>query len=137
VTKQVVYVGQGTGARAWVCDRTQWRRNSGETVGKAHAAWIENLLTAGYTPADFVHIEAQGLSREEALSLEKATTAKFLQLGKLFNIDCYGRPHTRKLTSEDISCLHEMRDSGLSWPEITRKFGKVSQGTIWRALNKS
>jgi hypothetical protein len=30
-----------------------------------------------------------------------------------------------------------MRDSGLSWPEITRKFGKVSQGTIWRALNKS
>jgi hypothetical protein len=57
VTKQVVYVGQGTGARAWVCDRTQWRRNSGETVGKAHAAWIENLLTAGYTPADFVHIE--------------------------------------------------------------------------------
>jgi hypothetical protein len=79
-TGEIVYVGIGTGSRAW---------NSGTSSGsyreQEHADWIEQLYLQGYTMADIVKISCSLLDKKDALELEdkliKEQRPKFNKLG--------------------------------------------------------
>ena len=73
-TGKVVYVGKGTGVRAWESKRTS----------PLHSRWIEWHLNQGSTK--FCEVISYYLSEEDALDEEKYTIKHYEKFGsKLFN----------------------------------------------------
>jgi hypothetical protein len=62
-SNELVYIGKGSGGRAWQCSPTD-RHND------LHYDWIKNLIEEGYTPDDFVQIITKNISSEEAHKIE-------------------------------------------------------------------
>lgn len=61
-THVIVYVGTGTGGRAW----------SSTSRSSAHKAWLGTMARLGLTPDQFVRITARGLSAQAAFAAELA-----------------------------------------------------------------
>ena len=59
-TGEVLYIGIGTGERAW-----EWRSNK---RSKEHNELLKQWLSAGYVPSDWVSIVYSNLSNEKALA---------------------------------------------------------------------
>lgn len=62
ITGQVLYVGVGTGERAW-----EWRGNK---RSKEHNELLRSWLQDGYIPSDWVSIVETNLTSKEATDLE-------------------------------------------------------------------
>jgi len=126
-SKQTVYVGKGTGGRAWDCAFT----SRGD---KQHVAWMVQLLEESYTPQDFVVIVAQGLSEIDAKRLEVEWIEKLKSSNPLFN-HCYGRRLPRSLSLEQIQKAKVLQEQGISFQKIAKTLGSSTQ-TVWRALTR-
>lgn len=112
--KAIKYVGIGQYDRAWNTRRNQRKEN--------HVAWIEELYKQGFTLADIVQIEVNGLSKEEALECEKEMIMddppEFNELGNP-NHWQRGRKYDKEMASFAKS-LHEM---GYGYVRITYLMG--------------
>ena len=64
-TGEVVYVGLGTGSRAWATGTS-----SGSHRGKVHSAWLSDLYHQGYTMGEIAKVTTTLLTKDQALSLE-------------------------------------------------------------------
>jgi hypothetical protein len=61
-TGEIIYVGVGTGERAW-----EWRSNK---RSKDHNELLESYLKEGYVPTDWAEVHSKGLTTEDAYALE-------------------------------------------------------------------
>ena len=123
--KQVMYVGMGQRHRAWVCGRASNSRH------EDHGDWMDELISLGYTPDEWVHIVDQNLPRKKALKLEKMLIEQY-GYDNLFNQDMR-RPS--KMTHDQIKASEDFRREGMSYSKIAEEIG-LSAMTIWRNLNK-
>ena len=90
-TNDVVYVGKGSGGRAW--DVTRCRSQN-----KDHQEWMQSLCAKGYTPDEWVEICYKGLTEEEALRIEKDFLSKSLTA---FNRQGGENQHQSKMTNKE------------------------------------
>lgn len=120
-TGEIVYVGKGSGGRAWQCSPTD--RGNGD-----HYKWLKSLLNAGYTPDDFVRVTHKNLSSDSAFLEESLSYRK---LKPRFN-----RPHgpTLTLTPKQFKRAVSLRAKNMPYGKIAFIVGSSSM-TIWRALN--
>ena len=121
-TKEVVYIGMGSGGRAWLCGN-----NATYGRGSDHRDWVEYWLNLGTTPDEFVEIIDRGISREEALDIEKMLIH---ELKPRFNKN-FSRPTV--LTTEQVQVAREMRQDGMSFSKIAAEL-ETSTMTVYRAI---
>jgi len=76
-TDEIVYVGMGSLGRAWSFADTGTAARRGNRPPE-HATWAYALCDRGISPEDFVRVTDSGLSREDALALERD---RILELG--------------------------------------------------------
>lgn len=118
-TKEIFYVGKGSGGRAWVTKGTR----QPELDLK-----YRSLINLGYTPDQFVVIVKRNLGNEEALALEKELIAKYPNtLNSPFD-------WAQSLTPETVTKAKELRKTGLSYDKISRLIG-TSTMTCYRSIN--
>jgi hypothetical protein len=70
----VVYVGKGTRARAWVDVRLS---------SPDHRRWLRDLQNDGFSPDEFVRIEKRKLTSEQAFKFERQLIASYRERGVL------------------------------------------------------
>lgn len=120
-TKEVVYVGKGTGGRAW--DVTRARGGHRE-----HQAWMQRLMVEGYIPSDWVTVLGKSLTQEQAFSLEKQYLYDYGHVK--FNRYSGERQHQAKLT--DVQAIEIYT---LAWTtdekqgDIAKRYG-VSRSAV-------
>ena len=68
VTGEELYIGHGTGARAW-----NYREYSSRSP--EHEAYLSKLFADGYLPTDWVIIQEKGLTKADAIIMESALIA--------------------------------------------------------------
>lgn len=120
-TNEIVYVGYGQGARAWMSD-PPFR-------SPLHSEYLGMLEHTGYTADQWVFIYERGLYRDEARSLEYEHIRKYHPTynrtirysGLKFNPNLYDQ-------------AEDMRANGLSYQKIADILG-VSTMTVYRGLN--
>ncbi len=64
VTGEVLYIGHGTGARAW--NYREYSSRSSE-----HESVLSKLFAEGFLPTDWVIIHEKGLSKADAIEIEQ------------------------------------------------------------------
>lgn len=123
LTFEIVYVGKGTGGRAW--DTTRNKQN----INPLHLQWMESLQDQGYTPQDWVQIIYSGLEEKEAFYKEKETNhingvPKFSRnmgednhLAKLTNeqvVDIFKQLQTKEKTHRQLAIEHKVSRTCIS-----------------------
>jgi|SRR5665213_1607179 len=134
-TKEVVYVGKGTGHRAWVtsCNPAAYKQKYGQGRTPEHHSWAEALFAEGYTPEDFVKIKEKGLNNKAALQYEAELKATYIKAGsKLFNMNVGEK--LLKLSIQQTKEAEKLRLDDKSYLEIAAHFG-VSTMAVWNLLN--
>lgn len=129
-TGETRYVGCGTKGRAWFCGSGSAEFGKRGNRLRDHQKWLRELLKEGFTPADFVVVVEQRLTKKAAHSVERALL-RSLDVSRLFN-----KPmgvHCLRMTKEMVAYGHELRASGKTWVEAARLVG-VHKMTLWRAL---
>ncbi len=127
-TKKVVYIGKGTGGRAWSYGYSKSKTQNRGNRTKEHQAWMNELFERGYTPDQFVRVVKRGLTNKEALSLELAMLDESKYAG-LFN-----KITPTKITREQVSNGRHLVALGDSYATAAKKLD-LSTMTLWRALN--
>lgn len=79
-TDEVVYVGRGSGGRAW----------SSACRSQAHLVWMREWQALGYSPDQYVRIVSRGLTPQQAEKREQQLLAFHRKRGdQLFNKQLY------------------------------------------------
>jgi hypothetical protein len=135
-TGEIVYIGKGSGARAWQMGTYTQRKGYRGHRRKDHNEWAENLMKLGYTADQFVRIIHRGLSKKEALDeernfLPKRSLPRFNDLpGNMRdNIKLWG-PGTYFRKRAEL-----LREEGVSYSKIAMDLG-VTAMTVWKNLHK-
>lgn len=123
ISKEIVYVGEGSGGRAWQCSKTNRH-------DKDHYGWICNLLESGFTPQDFVVVIQKNMTLADA---RKCETEYIKRIAPKFN--AWGEVYRGSLTPEQIKQCKDLKERGLTYSEIAAQIGK-SNMTVWRAINQ-
>lgn len=123
-TKEVVYVGHGSGGRAWQCGSSHSPLRSDE-----HCKWADELLNRGVTPDEWVEIGDRGLTKKEAKEVEHELIH---QLKPKFNRSI--RYPLLKFTIDLYDQALKLRAKGLSYKQIGEKLG-LSTMVVHRGLN--
>ena len=126
-TDEIVYIGSGTGERAW-CVRPGKKLKGGGHRKPEHSFWCYQLMDAGLTPEDWVYIKQRGMTRIEARQYEEQLIKKHKPL---FN---YKRGVNFILSDEQVIECFDLRDLGYSYSAIAQKIN-TSTMTVWRRLN--
>lgn len=120
-THEIVYVGHGCGARAWL---------SNEPFRSVlHSEYLGMLENTGYTPDTWVEIVDKGLTKEDACVLERRYIKKYKpEYNKIQGASLL------KVTPEILEEAHTLRNSGWSYRKIADNFDLATM-TIHRAMN--
>jgi hypothetical protein len=114
---QIMYVGIGQYDRAWSTRRNQRKED--------HVKWIEELYSVGFTLSDIVKIEANKLTKRQALDCESAMIMedppKFNELG---NPNHWQRG--RKYDKETAIFAKTLHDMGYGYVRISYLMGGES-----------
>jgi hypothetical protein len=122
-TQEVVYVGHGSGGRAWQCGSSHSPLRS-----KEHCKWADELLERGVTPDEWVEIGDRGISKEEA----KETELQLIhELKPKFNKSI--RYPGLKFTAELYDIAVALRKGGCSYKTIADEIG-LSVMVVHRGL---
>lgn len=120
-THEVLYVGKGTGGRAW--DTSRSRKYNPE-----HIKWLQNKMKEGYIPTDYVVILDKGLTETEAFKKEKEYLHK--NGNTKFNRTTGENNHQAKLTDEEARQIFLMcKDKEDTHKKIAEKYG-VSRAAV-------
>lgn len=124
-TREIVYVGKGTGGRAW--DVTRARGDH-----KNHQNWMLGLMEKGYVPSDWVVVYSKGLLEEEAFTDEKELLH---EIGVTrFNRQTGDRQHQAKMSNEQALEAFKLKEQGWLHKEIAELYG-VSRSAISMLLS--
>lgn len=130
-TKEIVYVGKGTGPRAFACgfSTNQSRFGAYGNRSQEHQEWIEKLLHEGKTPEQWVQIFERNLTNKAARKLEIDLIRSYKPI--------FNKPmglKIRKMTPETYQIALDMRKQGVGYEQIGIKLG-IGTMTVYRALN--
>jgi len=123
-TKEIVYIGYGSGGRAWNCGS-----NFSTDRGQPHYQWFDSWFEQGFTPDQMVEILNKGLTASEALEQETALIRKFRPI---FNKTI--RKTSLKANPEKYYKALNLREQGLSYNKIGKEIG-LSTMTTYNCLN--
>ena len=113
-SKVVKYVGIGQYDRAWSARQNQRKEK--------HVAWLEELYKEGFTLADIVQIKVKGLTKKQALEIEREMILENPpDLNELGNPNHWQRG--RKYTPEIASFAKTMHDMGYGYIRIAYIMG--------------
>ena len=128
-TGETLYVGVGTGERAW-----EWRSNK---RSKEHNELLRGYLEKGYVPSDWASIVESNLNSKEAVELETKLIQQYLPV--------YNKCKNPEYVSDKwkFSEVHEfaksLREMGYSYPNIAFLLGgnptKTNTMSAWRMCN--
>lgn len=123
-TNEVLYVGRGSGGRAW-------QTGASHRCNPAHQDWLKAMMyQENITMANIVVIEASNLYFEDSVQIEKDLIEEF---NPIFNRKM-GVPF--KLSEEDIKEARRVKDTqNITYSELAEKYN-VSTMTMWRALKR-
>ena len=128
-TCKIMYIGMGQKGRAWAITNSGGDNAAYGNRNKDHYEWFVYLESLGYTLNEIVEITAKGLTKQEALALERDLilehAPKFNKVAGLNNL---------KITPEKYETALLMRGDGLSYSKIADELD-LSTMTIYRALN--
>ena len=127
-THEVVYVGEGTGQRAWMCRGGYANAKYGHRSPE-HTEYLNGLMAKGFLPCNWVRIVRRGLSKSEARTIEQELVRE--------KVPRFNRPLGKKLlklTSKRLKIAIQLRATGLSYKDVAEHLG-VSSMTVHRALN--
>ena len=111
-TNQIVYIGMGSGGRAWCCSPSD---HSDEN----HSNWIKELLNIGYTPDEFVQVIRSGLERKDALIIESRMIKRWRPVYNRLGLVIY-----TLLTEDQQNNIIELREiDKLPYSKIAEKIG--------------
>mgnify|MGYP003989866889 CR=1 FL=1 len=129
VSEDVAYVGMGSKGRAWVMHNSGGDNAAYGHRDQYHFGWFLSLESEGYTLYDIVEIVEKGLTKKEALTIERALIA---DLNPTFN-KAQGL-NILKMDKGKYGEALELREAGLSYANIGLEIG-LSAMTVYRALN--
>ena len=116
----IIYVGHGTGARAWTCNLPH--------RDEEHAKALHEFMQRGEIPSDWVQIEKKGLTKQEACELERRLIRMFRpRFNKVQGAALL------KVTPELLEQAFELREKGLSYSKIAEELA-LGTMTIHRAM---
>ncbi len=121
---KVFYIGHGCRGRAWIHGSRRTCLRSQDHLDK-----LENLISQGFLPEDWVFIHKKGLDKRTAC-LEEQKLIRDLQ--PEFNLP-QGK-HLLKINPETLKICRILRNEGLFYNQIADEVG-VSTMTVYRALN--
>lgn len=117
---QVIYVGRGSGSRAWMYVHP--------FRAEEHSDFLSALVAEGYLPCDWVEIIFRNLTLEESVLKEK----ELLGLGRPMFNKIQGAS-TLKITPEILEQAQKFRELGLSYKAIGEQLN-LSTMTVHRAM---
>mgnify|MGYP000403917419 CR=1 FL=1 len=121
---EVVYIGHGCKGRAWNCGYMK-----GDTEERND--WKSIQIAKGLLPCDWVVIERRGLSKQEAMDMEKRLIADLRPaLNRLNNPN----HDFSSVSKEEVEYWEHLRNEGLSYAKIAAQSDYTTM-TIWRTLN--
>lgn len=124
-SREIVYIGKGTGGRAWDVTRSRGEH-------KEHQEWMMSLMDEGFVPSDWVVIFKKGLSEKEAFKEERELLN---ETGPVkFNRQAGEKQHQAKMSNEQALEAFELREKGLTHAEIANLYG-VSRSAISMLLS--
>jgi len=129
VDETVVYVGMGQKGRAWAITNSGGDNSAYGNRNKYHYNWFLSLEKEGRTLDEIVKIKDKGLTKIEALRLEKYLIEHYKPIfNKVAGLN------NLKMTQEKYVAALVMRGDGLSYANIGVELD-LSPMTVYRALN--
>lgn len=125
-TKEIVYIGKGSGGRAW--DVTRARNNR-----RDHQEWMLKKMEQGYIPCDWVKIISKNLSNKQALEVELNRLHTF-GLTR-FNLQTGEKNHQSKLSNKQAIEIY--RRVQIEKPVDLAKEYNVSKAAIYHIKNRT
>lgn len=132
---EIVYIGMGSGGRAWDVSRDRNHH-------KNHLSWMKELMFDGYIPSDWVNILAKNLDQISAREKEVNEIHNHGNRTR-FNRQSGERQHQAKLTDKQALEVFTLKTQGFTHKEIAKKFGvsrpaisMILSGKNWRAITK-
>lgn len=128
-TNQVVYIGMGSGQRAWMMRNST---STGPRYGhrsQKHYNWFQILEYEGHTLDQIVLIEKRGLSKDKARELESNLIKQF---NPMFNI------HKGCGSMVDFNKIEKalaLKQQGLTYKQIAEQMNLSSPASAWRYIN--
>lgn len=121
VTKDIIYIGHGTGARAWMFTEPFRAKN--------HAEYLVKLGEDGFLPCDWVHVFLRHVSKTQACEAEQVAIKE--------HEPRFNKPQgpTPLITPQLLATAAEYRQLGFSYSKIAEILN-VSTMTAYRALRK-
>jgi hypothetical protein len=134
-TGEVVYVGIGTGNRAWTAGKGTGRthnKNGLRTI--EHADWMNGHFNNGVNPIEFVGCN---LSRKDARAIESREIDNHQPRFNKMGTDAYRHSKAETTKDEALEC-RRLRSKGLSYLSINRIMWPGSTGAMraHRAINQ-
>lgn len=128
-TGEVVYVGAGSAARAWICAKAKPGLRYGSRE-PSHADWLHALFARGFTMDQLVVVTHRGLSKIDAHKIEREEVR---QLNPRFNQ--YSGGHNSKMTAEQVAWAKNVYGSE-AYPSYKSIADKLNLTTtiVWRGM---
>lgn len=121
-TDEVIYIGRGSGSRAWMYVHP--------FRSEEHSEYLEDLVDRGYLPSDWVRIESRRLTKDESVLMEKKFLAEFRpRFNKIPGLKLL------KITEEILKTAFELREKGWSYDKIAKEVG-LNTMTLHRGMNQ-
>ncbi len=114
---ELLYVGMGTGSRAWASGTS-----SGSSRSNEHAAWISDRYEEGYTMSDITLVIETLLNKEQALSIELNLIKEFKPRFNRLSKDFVNKKYTKEQAKEALTLFK----SGVRYCDIPRELGLTS-----------
>lgn len=131
-TKELLYIGMGKGSRAYATQTAPTKTSSryGHRSPE-HSDHLNILMNKGYLPHEWIEFHSRGLSKPDALVLEKELIEKLEpRYNRMAGI------HRLMFDKAQILKMKELRDQGAYYHEIATTMG-CSAMTVHRILNHS
>jgi hypothetical protein len=114
-TGEVVYVGKGSGGRAWDTTRNK------QAMNPEHYTWMQSLMSQGYIPTDWAVILKSGLTDVEAFHMEKLYRHE--NGYPKYDRTSGEKNHQAKLTDVQVREIYTRSIAGESQTKIAKEFG--------------
>jgi hypothetical protein len=125
VTRIVVYVGRGTGSRAFLSANSNGNNSAYGNRCRAHAVWMDKQFKKGFTMLEIVKVPHRLLSLSESIKKETELILKHMpRFNKLKGSGC-------RTDKKSIRRAMSLRRRGFSYSQIGREM-KTATMTAWR-----
>lgn len=110
-TNKIVYIGMGTGSRAWACGAS-----SSTSRDIDHKVWIEERYKEGYTMGDITIVTTTLLTKKEAFKMEYSLIQKYKPIfNKLSNPDVF---RCKKFSAEMAKVAYTLWQDGVPYYKL-------------------